>query len=282
MNYSLVSDIPGEKRWKELLVSLENTNSKLITLVASPGLGRYAAGSKVKVINILDRLTGRIYSKGSYRFFNDVPVPSWSKIDMNRDGSISIVDKGEEIAKEFVYSNTRRAVQDIRYTNPDGSIDYIEEFAFDGSIFSNLFYADGNIQEMVFYNQSFEPVTRYYFYQGKINYVTIEDPKTHHVLKHFNSINAYYRDQITEIVSASDRVTIFYMGSELMALQDAKSHNVLHLSESPLDTDGKVRGNLVSILKNIVTNIHEVEVTQEQFDVLKEKGMPLDKLTILD
>lgn len=77
---------------------------------------------------------------------------------MNEDGSISIVHEGEDIGREFLFPDTRRAAQDIRYNNPDGSMDYIEEYAADGSLFSNIFYFNNEIQELVFYDPQERPI----------------------------------------------------------------------------------------------------------------------------
>lgn len=282
MDYVLVNNVTSDDQWEKIKAEFKDGKTpNVISLVSAPKIGKYFGEAHVNGYNLLDHLTHRKYHFGSYRFFNDVPVPTWAKVFVNRDSSISILDRGEEIGKEYLYPNTRRAAQDVRYTNEDGSLDYIEEYAFDGTIFSNLFYAENEMLEMVFYDQQQRPVVRYYLYEGVINYITIEDPKTHKVTKHYNNLNDFYNDQVKQKVTAKDTVTIYYMGVELAALNGTESHNVLKLSESPLDNNGEVRGNLVDILYDRVSTIQTVQVNQADYDILQAKQMPLNKVEII-
>ncbi|WP_395319898.1 hypothetical protein [Fructilactobacillus frigidiflavus] len=283
MDYVLVNNVNSDEQWQKIKAEFKGGRTpNVISLVSAPKIGKYFGEAHVNGYNLLDHLTHRKYHLGSYRFFNDVPVPAWAKVFVNRDGSISILDRGEEIGKEFLYPNTRRAVQDIRYTNEDGSLDYIEEYAFDGTIFSNLFYAENEMLEMVFYDQHQRPVVRYYLYEGVINYITIEDPKTREVLTHYDNLNEFYNDQVKQKVTEHDKVTIYYMGVELTALRGTKSHNILRLSESPLDDEGNVRGNLLDILYDRVSTIQTVKVTQADYDILQIKNVPLNKLELIN
>ncbi|USS86916.1 hypothetical protein [Fructilactobacillus cliffordii] len=282
MDYVLVNNVVADEQWQQIKAEApDQEQPNVISLVSAPKLGKYFGESGVNGINLLDRLTQRKYHLGQYRFFNDVPVPYWDKIFVNRDGSISIYDRGSEIAKEFLYPNTRRAAQDVRYTNLDGTLDYIEEYAYDGTIFSNLFYAENEMLEMVFYNQKFQPVVRYYLYQGVINLVTVENPETHQVLQRYNSLLEFYNDQVRSIVTEQDTVMINYMGVELTSLINTESHNILRLSEDPLDDQGNVRGNLADILYDRVKTIQTVQVSAKDYKILQKKGLPLAKIVII-
>lgn len=283
MDYVLVNNVVSDDQWEKIKSEFKDgTTPNVISLVSAPKIGAYFGEPNVNGINILDQLTHRKYHFGKYRFFNDVPVPAWSKIFVNRDGSISILDRGDEIGKEYLYPNTRRAVQDVRYTNEDGSLDYIEEYAFDGTLFSNLFYAENEMLEMVFYNQQQRPVVRYYLYEGVINYITVEDPQTRDVIKSYDSLSDFYNNQIKKIITDKDNVIVYYMGNELAALQGTTSQNILRLSESPLDENQQVRGNLAKILRNQISTIQKVQVTQSYYDILKKNQLPLEKLEIIN
>ncbi|USS93666.1 hypothetical protein M8332_02110 [Fructilactobacillus ixorae] len=282
MDYVLVNNVVADNQWQQIKTQASDPkHPNVISLVSAPKLGKYFGEPGVNGINVLDRLTHRKYHPGQYRFFNDVPVPYWDKVFVNKDGSISIYDHGSEIGKEYLYPNTRRAAQDVRYTNPDGTMDYIEEYAYDGTIFSNLFYAEDEMLEMVFYDQRHRPVVRYYLYQKVINLVTVEDPETHEVLKRYDSLDAFYNDQLRSIVTKDDTVTIDYMGVELMALANTESHNILRLVESPLDDQGQVRGNLADILTDRIKKIQTVQVSAADYKILQNQDLPLEKVVII-
>ena len=57
---------------------------------------------------------------------------------MNEDRTISLITDGDEIGKVSLYPMTRRHVKEVRYFYPDGTIDFIEEYAADGNC-SQLF-----------------------------------------------------------------------------------------------------------------------------------------------
>ncbi|WP_419153912.1 hypothetical protein [Weissella viridescens] len=279
MNYELVNNItPGSDVWEKVKQNIAKDDATVITLTAAPRFFGLLQDEGVKGINVLDHVTKRSYVHDQYRFFNDVPVPTWAKIDMNQDGSILVSDQGDVIAREYLFGNTRRAVQDVRYNNPDGTLDYIEEYAFDGTVFSNLFYADNQLQEIVFYNSDVQPVVRYYFYEGVINFVTIEDPKTHAVLKDYENLDAFLVDQVAQLVTEDDTVVFHYMGVEMNSLREAKSHNVLEMAESVLDENGNVRGNLDLILQGQLDYIDEVRVDSQGYHDLEQSGVPMDRV----
>lgn len=139
----------------------------------------------------------------------------------------------------------------MRYTNPDGSLDYIEEYAADGTVFSNIFYYNNELQEIVFYDMQERPVLRYYYYEKAINYITIEDPVSHEVHTSYASLAEFVQDQMAKIVHPNDTVIFNYMGAELDSLVKTQSHNVLQLSEDPFDNNNVLRGNLEAILKTL-------------------------------
>ncbi|RRG18677.1 hypothetical protein D3P96_01445 [Weissella viridescens] len=282
MNYELVNNItPGSDVWEKVKENVAKDDATVITLTAAPRFYGLLQDEGVKGINVLDHVTKRTYVPDQYRFFNDVPVPTWAKIDMTQDGSILVTDQGDVIAREYLFGNTRRAVQDVRYNNPDGTLDYIEEYAFDGTVFSNLFYSDNQLQEIVFYNSDVQPVVRYYFYESVINFITIEDPKTHAVLKDYANLEDFLVDQVAQLVTKDDTVVFHYMGVEMNSLREAKSHNVLEMAESVLDENGNVRGNLAMILQGQLDYIDEVRVDSQGYEDLKQSGVPMDRVVEL-
>lgn len=75
-----------------------------------------------------------------------------AEIIMNRDGVITIVKDGVTIGEMRVFPRSRRLVQDIKFFNVDGTRDMVEEYTFDGKLFSNLFYFNDNVQEIDFFD----------------------------------------------------------------------------------------------------------------------------------
>lgn len=69
---------------------------------------------------------------------------------MNEDRTISLITDGDEIGKVSLYPMTRRHVKEVRYFYPDGTIDFIEEYAADGKLFSTIYYCNDQVQEIAF------------------------------------------------------------------------------------------------------------------------------------
>ncbi|KRM87289.1 hypothetical protein FD19_GL001447 [Lacticaseibacillus thailandensis DSM 22698 = JCM 13996] len=254
----------------------------MLTLAPMPGFSGVLAAEQVQGINLVDQITSRTYDPDGYRFFNDVPVPTNTEIFMNEDGSISLIHEGIEIGKEFLYANTRRRAQDVRYHNLDGTMDYVEEYAFDGNRFSNLFYYNNELQEMVFYDNAGNARLRFFYYGGALNFITIEDPQTHKVQTKYNTQLDFYAHELAKIVGPQDTVTITYLGVELDAVAQSPAHNVLEMVESPLDDTGAVRGNLAGILQDEIPYIQEVRMTRADRDAVVAAGMSDRKITVID
>ncbi|RXT20493.1 hypothetical protein BVJ53_10880 [Lacticaseibacillus chiayiensis] len=281
MHYELLNTVDlTSPVWPDIKKRIARDHATLLTLTAEPDYGKVLAKEGLKGINLVDLLTKRTYHPKEYRFFNKVRVPYSAKVDMNENGSISILHEGDSIGREFLFPDSRRAAQDIRYTNLDGSLDYIEEYAADGSVFSNIFYYNNEIQEIVFYDMQQRPVLRYYYYDNAINYITIEDPISHEVNTHYANLGEFIQDQMAKRVHPNDTVTFNYMGVELDSLVKTRSHNVLQLVENPFDDNHVLRGNLEAILKNDIPYVQEVRMPLAAFQKIGEANVPMNKIRI--
>lgn len=283
MNYELLNVVDAASEiWQQVVERSQKNHHKILGIAASPYFARLVADQNLKGTSLLDYAMGRKYDLSQHIYFNDVPVPEMSAITMFPNGSIFVVKDGKPIARQFLYPNTRRVPQDVRYTNIlDGSMDYVEEYSADGSVYSNIFYAYNDIQEIDFYNEKGEAVVRFYYFEGQINLVTIEDPKTHEVIKQYDNMLDFQQDQLSKLLKANDKVTINYLGIELDVLQKTVSHNILRLMEPPLDESGNVRGNLELILKDQIPWIKEVQMTLPEFQELSNAGMPMGKAKLV-
>lgn len=281
MHYELLNTVdPNAPIWTDIKKRAKRDHATILTLSAQSDYGRILNDAGLKGVNLVDLVTKRKYHPKRYRFFNKVRVPYAAKVDMNENGSISILHEGDSIGREFLFPNSRRAAQDIRYSNPDGSMDYIEEYAADGSVFSNIFYYENDLQELVFYDLEERPVLRYYYYEGNINYVTIEDPISHEVQTSYPNLGEFVQDQMAKTVHPNDTVTFNYMGAELDALVKTQSHNVLQLSEDPFDDNNVLRGNLESILTNAIPYVQEVRMPLASFQKIGQANVPMGKIRI--
>lgn len=281
MDYELINTLdPNSALWQTVSERAKEDHKKIIVLSATPNFFGLVSASKLTGTTIVDHVTKRTYKKDGYRFWNDVPIPAGDKVEMFDDGSIFVKHGGVQIAREYVFPNTRRAVQDLRYLNPDGSLDYIVEFASDGSLFSNIFYAYGKIQEIDFFNDDERPVLRYYYYEGNLNFITIEDPNTGKVLHKYSQLADFFADQVASIVKPSDTVTISYMGIEMSSLRKNKAHNILQMIEPPFDNDHQVRGNLAAILKNDVDYIQTVKMPLNELEEIKHTNLSVKKIEL--
>lgn len=281
MKYELVNQIdPNSEAWRKIQARARKEHKHVIGLAAAQNFGQVMQAAKLQGETVVDFVCRRRFDPKGYRFFNDVPVPTGDKVQMYGNGSVFIEHGADPIAREFLFPNTRRAVQDIRYTNPDGTLDYIQEFAADGALYSNVFYYHDDLQEIDFYNMDEQVVLRYFFYEGNMNLITIEDPITHTVTERFNNMADFLIAQVAKMVKAGDVVTISYMGIEMEALSQTTSHNILQPVESPFDDQGNVRGNLRGILGNEIPYIHEVRVPIHEYQELGKTDLPLIKVKL--
>lgn len=254
---------------------------RVLTLAPMPRFFELCQLYELQGINLVDAITQRTYDRQGYRFFNDGNTPSLAKIEMMTDGSIMVIHNGTVIGREYIYPNTRRAIQDIRYTNPDGSLDYIEEYASDGQVYSNIFYYNDDIQEIVFFNTHRQAVLHYYFYHKLINYITVEDPLSHQVRQSYANVESFAQQVLGQLLQPEDIVIIHYLGIELSVLSQATSHNWLQLTESPFDEQHQVRGNLQAILENRISYISKVLVLPADYQALDQAHLPLHKVEII-
>lgn len=281
MKYELVTVIrPADPNWKLQKERLHKEGGKVLSIAPSPDFEKLKKDEKVNGLNIIDRITKRPHDSKSFLFFNQAPVPDEAEIFMNEDRSISVVQDGEEIGEVELYHGTRRHVKNLRYLNWDGTPDYTVEFADDGQPFSNIYYHEDKIQQIDFLGDKELPVLSYYFYDGQINLVALQEPRSFEVKEKFDTVLDFLSTEVAKIVKKTDTVTITYMGQELFALAKTKSHNILRLEESPMDEQGNVKGNLKSILENRIPYIHEVHVNHMHYAQLQKTGVAMGKVKI--
>ncbi|MEE6715163.1 hypothetical protein [Schleiferilactobacillus harbinensis] len=283
MNYELINGVsPQSPAWPTFKQWAKEENAPFIVLQPLPGLLGVAKEQDIQLRSVIDFVTKRRYAKDSYRFFNEVPVPDGAEIFMSGDGVISIIYEGEIIGYVTTYANTRRAVKQIDYLNPDQTKDFTEEYAYDGNQYSNLFYYDNTLQQIQFLNNDGQIVVREYLYDGMINMITIEDPITGKVVTQYDDLTRFLTATVAKMVTAHDTVRIHYMGVELNVLKDSPAHNVLRLAEAPFDDQGTVRGFLPMILKDEINYVQEVEMSRAAYQALTVQNIPLEKATIID
>lgn len=283
MNYELINGVsPQSLAWPTFKQWAKEENAPFIVLQPLPGLLGVAKEQYIQLRSVIDFVTKRRYAKDSYRFFNEAPVPDGAEIFMSGDGVISIIYEGEIIGYVTTYANTRRAVKQIDYLNPDQTKDFTEEYAYDGNQYSNLFYYDNTLQQIQFLNNDGQIVVREYLYDGMINMITIEDPITGKVVTQYDDLTRFLTATVAKMVTAHDTVRIHYMGVELNVLKDSPAHNVLRLAEAPFDDQGTVRGFLLMILKDEINYVQEVEMSRAAYQALTVQNIPLEKATIID
>ncbi|MBU5362868.1 hypothetical protein KQI58_17600 [Enterococcus raffinosus] len=283
MDYELVSAIkPIDKIWQTQKQRLIEKNGKVISLSPSPNFNQLKKIEGVEGINLLDELTKREYHPDNFLFFNQIPTAVSAEVFMNEDRSISVINDGTEIARVATYPETRRHVKEVKYLNSDNTTDFIEEYADDGQLYSNIFFFNDKVHEIDFYNSKQFPIIQYFFYEGQINLVVVRDQNTGKVTNKYSSLVQFLTDQVANRVTEKDNVSISYMGLELFALEKTKSRNVLYLTESPLTGTGCIKGNLLSILENKIPYIQEVKMSREHYNKLVGKNVCLDKVTKID
>lgn len=283
MDYELVSVIKTtDIVWKSQKERLIENNGKVLSLSPSPNFNKLKHSEEVEGLNLLEVLTKREYQPGNFLFFNSIPTAAAAEIFMNEDRTISVINDGEEIGQVITYPETRRHVKEVKYLNVDGTTDFIEEYTDDGQLYSNIFFFKNQVHEIDFYNSKQRPIVQYFFYEGQINLVVVRDQDTGRVSAKYNSLTQFLTDQVANIVTEKDSVSISYMGLELFALAKTKSRNVLYLTESPFTNTGGIKGNLLSILENKISYINEVKMLREHYKKLVGKNVCLDKVTIID
>lgn len=282
MNYELVTVInPGNAVWQASKQRIHDNNGQVLSILPSPDFAKLRQDERVAGFNLFDRLTKRTYDLTQFMFFNQAPVPSLAEIFMNEDFSISIIHEGEEIGTMNLFPNTRRLVQNIQYLHSNGEKDFVEEYTIDGKLFSEIFYFNNLPQEIHFYNDKRVPIISYYFYEGQLSDVTLNDEQTGEMIASFKSLDEFIAEQLSKIITINDRVTISYLGMELFALAKTTSYNVVHLTESPLDDAGNVKGNLLYVLGADVRYIHEVRMSLEHKQILIKKGVSVAKVSVV-
>lgn len=250
MNYELVSALrPGTDNWESQKERAKKNDSTLITLFPEPLFVRLRKEEYPKIINIVDYVTKRTYDENSSLFFDKVDTVEGVEIIMNRDGVITLVKEGAVIGEMRVFPRSRRLVQDIKFFNADGTRDMVEEYTFDGKLFSNIFYFKDNVQEIDFFDDNRDVRLRFFFYEGAMNLITVENPKTRKIIEQYDNMSQFQAAQVAKIVKPGDKVGITYLGIELDALKDTQSENTLYLEEPAFDGD-QLKGNLKLIMED--------------------------------
>lgn len=281
MLYELTNIIrPETDNWQQQRTRLQQTNGQVLTLAPNPGFSGLLSREGTQGHNLIDWVTQRVYYPGNYLYFNQIPTVTDAEIFMNQDRSISLISEGDVIGEVELYANTRRAVKSVTYLNEDGGRDFIEEYTFDGELFSRIFYDRNAVQEICFYDNQQRPVIRYYYYERQLNLVTIENPETREVITQYDTQLQFMRAQLAQRLTRDDQVNISYLGLELSVLAETTSQNTLYLEEAPLNEAGQVKGNLRAILTNEVKYVQHVVASEDAATVLKTANCPIDKLII--
>ncbi|MGM0238856.1 hypothetical protein [Enterococcus sp. AZ103] len=283
MDYEIVGIIETNNPiWEKQKKRVQNNRGKLISILPDLEFDKKLFDEKVEGLNIINKITEKSYDPAGFLFFNKIPTSSEAEIFVNENWSISVVHNGEEIGQVILFPNTRRHVKQVKYFNIDNSIDFIEEYASDGKLFSIIYYHDNKIQEIAYMNDQKIPVLNYYFYNEDINFVTISDPSILEVTHKYQNSIEFLAVQLANILQEDDTVNFSYMGIELLALSKSKSRNILNLEESPFTEDGQVKGNLLGILENRIPYVQEVKMSQDYFVALKNKNISVDKVKVIE
>lgn len=282
MNYELVSVLRVETdNWKQQKQRAINNNSKVITLLPDPFFTRYKKEEYENMMNIVDYVTKRTYDEKNSLFFDKVPMIDGAEIFMNADGIISIIKNGVRIGEMRTFPQSRRLVQDVTYFNDDGTKDMVEEYTFDGSIFSNIYYYEDRVQEIDFTNNDGQVCLRFYFYEGEMNLITLVDPTTNAVLESYDNMIQFQKAQLQKIVGPEDQINISYLGMELDVLEKTKSTNTLYLEESAFD-GSTVKGNLKLIMDDQIQYVQQAVVKHEDYDQMADQGLNVSKVRYVD
>lgn len=278
MNYELVSALrPGMDNWESQKERAEKNHSTLITLFPEPLYVRLKKEEYPKIVNIVDYVTKRTYDENSSLFFDKVDTVEGVEIIMNRDGVITLVKEGAVIGEMRVFPRSRRLVQDIKFFNADGSRDMVEEYTFDGKLFSNIFYFKDNVQEIDFFDDNRDVRLRFFFYEGAMNLITVENPKTRKIIEQYDNMSQFQAAQVAKIVKPGDKVGITYLGIELDALKDTQSENTLYLEEPAFDGD-QLKGNLKLIMEDEIDYVQHVVVSSEDYQKMLDLGLDVSKV----
>lgn len=283
MHYEVVSTInPTSEIWKNQKERILLKQGQVLSISPSPNFNQLKLQENVQGYNLIDQLTKRKYNSKASLFFDQVPTVTKAEIFMNEGWTISINHDGEEIGHMALYPDTRRLVRAVSYLNQDGTTDFVEEYADDGAVFSNIFYANNQAEQIDFFNDEQLPVLSYFFYEGQNNFVVQRDPETLTVCETYSNAIDCMANQLKKQVESTDTIGISYMGIELSVLKDTISRNTLYLEESPLDNSGNVKLNLADILENRIPFIQEVQMSTNYYEQLTLKNISLDKIVIND
>lgn len=282
MNYELLTVIGQETEvWKAAKQRIQDNKGQVLTVFPSQDFAKIIEDEGVSGINLFDHVMKRTYDLSRFMYFNQAPVPARSEIFMNPDFSISIIHEGEEIAMMACFPFTRRYVKNIQYLHRNGEKDFVEEYTIDGQLFSEIFYFNDKAQEIHFYNAQRIPVISYYYYEEQLMYLTLNDDTTGEMIAEYTSLDQFISEQVAKLVTAEDTVRVSYMGIEMTALAQTKSHNILRLNQSPFDEADNVIGTLLFILNDDLKYIHEVEMSLENKQKLIKKGVSVAKVKVV-
>ncbi|MBS0953225.1 hypothetical protein ABC426_00100 [Lactiplantibacillus plantarum] len=282
MNYELVNVVnPGTKSWNIQKKRAIELNERIISLAPNSGTAGLEKSEGVKIVNLIDFIVKRKYKKQKGLFFNRAPVPTGAEIFMNQDHSISIIFNGEEIGLMDLYVGTRRYVKSINYKNSDGTPDFSEEYTLEGTKYSTIYYTKGEVQKINFYNDLEQVVVSFFFYEGSINFVVVRDAYNGNIESRYNSLSAFYAEELSKFLKNNDVVNFNFLGIELESLSKSNSHNNLYLEETPLDGEGNMKGNLHFVLQDNSKIIEKLFTSKKNVEILKNKKENLKKVFII-
>ncbi|USS90026.1 hypothetical protein [Fructilactobacillus carniphilus] len=283
MHYELVNKIDVKNpSWPIQKQRLMDKNGQLITLAPDPNLRNQLNQEKINGINVLDQYTGRKidFNPDQYLYFNQVPTVTGAEIFMNPDFSVDVIADGDVIGNVILRSLTRRHVQQVNYVYPNGERDFTEIYASDGKKFSNEIYTDNQLQRTDFYDNQERPVVRFYYDDGQVQRITIENFTTMQITATYEVMHQFFAAKLKQILTEQDTVNINYLGIEMWSLDNTKSHNTLYLTEDPLNSDGKIKRNLYDILLDNIKFIQSVHMNQNQFEKIKSTKLSTEKIVV--
>lgn len=201
-------------------------------------------------------------------WWTDLPVPNNAQFIINQDHTKSVFSHGHEIAKIRWFSSSKRIVQAVVWFDIDGKIDYKDIYRRDGKLFAKQYFSDGELLESDFYFGQEAIQVKDFYFEKQRNFVYAKEQK----YKNAEDYIASTGDQ-----SPQETFEITQLGRELAF---APKNTILTLVDGVLDDKGKVHRNLAILLEDSTCKIHQVNVTQHDFDILKTQNFPTNKLRV--
>lgn len=141
---------PNSFIWEKQKKRIHEQQGQVITITPCSTFNQVIKTEKVSGFNLIDVVTQRHYNSKGFLFVNQIPTIFTAEIFMNDNWILSIIHGGDEVGIVKLYPNTRRLVQSVEYLNQDGTIDFIEEYADDWTLFSNIFFHENKAERIDF------------------------------------------------------------------------------------------------------------------------------------